>query len=408
MSRVLQRLVISISLLLLAFPFPASSDVVTDTCSRTTAVIAGARLPTPIGNRAAALAQTAIYEAVNAITRKYPSGRFNIKANAGDSIEAAVASANHAVLLKLIPVQKDAIEAEYVRAIAAIADGAKKAAGISVGEQSAVEVMKYRSDDDAFAVETFRPNTQPGTYVPTAIPVFSLWSKRRPWAMTSADQFRPGPPPDLKSDIWARDYNEIKSMGVKTGSKRTDEQTAIASFWETTGGSVYMPVILSVANAGNREVTQNARLIAMVSQAMDDAVIAVFDAKWAYKFWRPVTAIRNGDIDGNDATERDPSWVPFIETPMHPEYPCAHCIVASTIGTVLQLELGDTPLPPLSSVSPTLPGATRRWTTIDGFVREVSEARICDGVHFRNSTEVANVMGKKVGELTFSKFAPPK
>jgi hypothetical protein len=226
--------------------------------------------------------------------------------------------------------------------------------------------------------------------------------------MTSAEQFRPGPPPDLKSDIWARDYNEIKSMGVRTNSKRTDEQTAIARFWETTGIAVYMPVILSVANMENREVTRNARLLAIVSEAMDDAAIAVFDAKYAYKFWRPVTAIRNGDNDGNDATERDPSWLPFIDTPMHPEYPCAHCIIASTVGTVLRLELGSTPTPTLSSVSPTLPSVTRRWNKIDDFVREVSEGRILDGVHFRNSTEVGTAMGKKIGELAVSKFPPPK
>ncbi len=408
MSKVIHRTIIAISLFLLVFPFSASADVVTETCARTTSIVAASRLPTPMGNRAGALAQTAIYEAVNAITRKYPAGPLKLSAEPGASIDAAVAAANHAVLLKLIPGQKEAIEAEYSRAIASVADGPGKVSGIKIGEQAAAAVLQYRSDDDAFAVESVRPITQAGVYVATSIPVFSVWSKRKPWAMTSADQFRPGPPPDLKSDIWARDYNEIKSMGVKTGSKRTGEQTAIASFWETTGGSVYMPVVFSIANLEKREVTRNARLLAMVAQAMDDAIISVFDAKWAYKFWRPVTAIRNGDIDGNDATERDPSWVPFIDTPMHPEYPCAHCIVASTIGTVLRLELDDTPVPPLSSVSPTLPGVTRRWTTIDDFVREVSEARICDGVHFRNSTEVANAMGKKVGELVFTKFPPPK
>jgi len=206
--------------------------------------------------------------------------------------------------------------------------------------------------------------------------------------------------------LWARDYNEIKAMGAKIGSKRSDEQTAIARFWETTGAAVYIPVILSVANSQNREVTQNARLLAIVGQAMDDALIAVFDAKYAYNFWRPITAIRNGDIDGNDATERDPSWTPFIETPMHPEYPCAHCIVASTVGTVLKAELGNAQLPTLSSVSPTAPGVTRRWTSIDDFIREVSEARICDGVHYRNSTEVGTAMGKSVGELAYSKFPP--
>jgi len=408
MSRVFQRSIIAMSLVLSVFPFAVNADVVTETCSRTTAIVAASRLPTPMGNRAAALAQTAIYEAVNAITKKYPAGPLKLSAEPGASIEAAVAAANHAVLLKLIPGQKEAIDADYSRAIASLADGPGKVSGIKIGEQAAAAVLQYRADDDAFAVESVRPITQPGVYVATSIPVFSVWSKRKPWAMTSADEFRPGPPPDLKSDIWARDYNEIKSMGVKTGSKRTDEQTAIASFWETTGGSVYMPVVLSVANMEKREVTQNARLLAMVSQAMDDAIISVFDAKWAYKFWRPVTAIRNGDIDGNDATERNPSWVPFIETPMHPEYPCAHCIIASTVGTVLRLELGNTPVPTLSSVSPTLPGSTRRWTTIDDFVREVSEARICDGVHFRNSTDVGNAMGKKVGELVFSRFPPPK
>ncbi|MEQ1764372.1 MAG: vanadium-dependent haloperoxidase [Pyrinomonadaceae bacterium] len=407
MSKVLKHSIIAVSILFLAFPFSARADVVTQTCARTTAIIAASRIPTPIGNRAAAMAQTAIYEAVNTITKKYPAGRFKIAAESGASVEAAVAAANRTVLLKLIPGQKDAIEAEYGHVIASVADGPAKISGIKIGEQAAAEVMQYRSNDDAFAVESLRPITQPGVYVATSIPVFSVWSKRKPWALVSVDQFRPGPPPDLKSEVWARDYNEIKAMGVKIGSKRSDEQTAIASFWETTGGSVYMPVVLSVANMEKREVTQNARLLAMVAQAMDDAIISVFDAKWTYKFWRPVTAIRNGDIDGNDATERDSSWVPFIETPMHPEYPCAHCIIASTVGTVLRLELGTTPVPTLSSVSATLPGVTRRWTTIDDFVREVSEGRIYDGVHFRNSTEVGNAMGKKVGELVFSKFPPP-
>ena len=403
-----RRNCLAVVLILFTLAIPTWADVITDTAERNTALIAASGLPTPLGNRALAMSHTAIYEAVNAITKKYPTGRVQLTAEPGASIEAAVAAANRGVLLQLIPNKKDEIEAEYRRAIASVAEGSGKASGIKLGEQAAAAILQYRSVDDASLVETLRPVTEPGVYVPTAIPVFSNWSKRTPWAMASADQFRPGPPPDLKSDIWARDYNEIKSMGVRTNSKRTDEQTAIAKFWETTGIAVYMPVILSVANMENREVTRNARLLAIVSEAMDDAAIAVFDAKYAYKFWRPVTAIRNGDNDGNDATERDPSWLPLIDTPMHPEYPCAHCIIASTVGTVLRLELGGTPTPTLSSVSPTLPGVTRRWNKIDDFVREVSEGRICDGVHFRNSTEVGTAMGKKIGELTFSKFSSPK
>jgi hypothetical protein len=135
-----------------------------------------------------------------------------------------------------------------------------------------------------------------------------------------------------------------------------------------------------------------------------DAIDAVFDAKYTYQFWRPFTAIRNGDQDGNDATERDASWLPFIDTPMHPEYPCAHCTAAGAYGAVLQAEIGTEPAPPLSSVSPTLPGATRTWVSVSAFVQEVSNARIYDGVHYRNSAEVGTALGRQVGELAVSKL----
>ncbi len=390
--------------LVLLIPIAIFADVVTDTSAKTVSIVTSARISTPEGNRIIATTQTAVFEAVNAVTQRYPQSRPGVKATSGASVEAAIAAATRSVLVMMLPSQKEAIEENYRLALSSIPDGEPKAAGIRAGEEAAAAVLESRKDDNSTAVETFRPITQPGVYVPTAIPVFSTWTKRKPWALERADQFRPGPPPDLKSDIWARDYNEIKSMGVKNGSKRTQEQTSIASFWETTGTAVYWPIVLSVANSKNREVTQNARLLAIVGQAIDDAIIAVFDAKYTYNFWRPVTAIRNGDIDGNDATERDPSWTPFIDTPMHPEYPCAHCIVASTIGTVLKAELGNAAVPELSSISPTLAGSTRKWIAVDDFIREVSEARICDGVHYRNSTEVGTAMGKKIGELVYSRF----
>jgi hypothetical protein len=227
--------------------------------------------------------------------------------------------------------------------------------------------------------------------------------------MASADQFRPGPPPSLTSALWARDYNEIKTLGAKTSTTRSTEQTAIARFWETTRPSIYLQVVRAVANAPGREVTQNARLFAATTQAMDDALIAIFDAKYHYRFWRPVTAIRNGDTDGNEATEREASWIPFIDTPMHPEYPCAHCILAATVGTLLQAEIGTSPMPTLTTTSDTAPGAARSWTKIDDFMQEVAEARICEGMHYRTSTEVGTDMGKKLGQLVAAKyFQPPK
>jgi hypothetical protein len=240
------------------------------------------------------------------------------------------------------------------------------------------------------------------------IPDVSQWPRRRPWLITSADEFRPGPPPSLDSEIWTRDYNEIKVLGAKNSVSRTKEQTEIARFWEARVPTVYFPVVLSVANQPGRDVTRNARLLAVAGQAMDDALIAVFDAKYTYNFWRPITAIRNGDLDGNPATERDASWVPFIDTPMHPEYPCAHCIIAATLGAVLKAEIGDGPKPKLSSSSPTAPGAVRSWSQVDDLVEEVAHARIYDGVHYRNSTEVGMAMGKKIGEFVAGKYLVTK
>jgi hypothetical protein len=307
-------------------------------------------------------------------------------------------------LAKLAPSQQAAIDSAVRSALSAVPDGPAKKEGIAVGERAAAAILSLRADDGADLPESYRPQTTPGVYVPTTIPAASQWPLRKPWIMTSADQFRPGPPPDLKSELWARDYNEIKALGAKNSSRRTAEQTEIARFWETTAPTIYFPVVRSVANAPEREITQNARLLAVTAQAMDDALIAIFDAKYHYNFWRPITALRNGDIDGNDATERDASWAPLIDTPMHPEYPCAHCIHAATVGAILQGEIGAGPVPKLSTSSPTASGAVRSWTRIDDFVREVANARIYDGVHYRNSTEVGIDMGQKIGALAAAKY----
>jgi hypothetical protein len=375
----------------------AGADVITDWDRIACEAVAAAKSNTPAGVRAVAITQTAVYEAVNRITGRYSgSGR----ERAPDaSVEAAVAAASRAALTRLLPVHKDAVEAAYRKAIDAIPDGDARRSGIAIGERAAADVIARKYGDGFEAAESYRPVTQPGVYVPTTIPAIPQWPGRKPWFLASASQFRPGPPPALDSALWARDYNEIKSLGAKNGSSRTAQQTEIAKFWEATLPSIYHGIVRSVAEQPGRDVTQNARLFAAVAQGMDDALIAVFDAKYHYAFWRPITAIRNGDIDGNDATERDPSWTPFIDTPMHPEYPCAHCILSATVGTLLKADAGDGPLPELFTTSYTLEGVTRRWKTPEEFMQEVADGRIYDGVHFRNSAEVGTAMGRKVGEL---------
>jgi hypothetical protein len=383
----------------------AKADVVTDWNMKANAISAAAKPPPPPAYRTMAMVQTAVYEAVNAITRRNPPGPVKLEAAAGASVEAAVAAANRAMLSKLVPSQQAAIDSAYQGALSAIPDGPAKTAGIALGEQASAAVLAGRADDGATAPEAYRPRTAPGVYVPTIIPAVPQWSRRKPWVMASTDQFRPGPPPSLTSKRWARDYNEIKVLGAKNSTQRTAKQTDIARFWEATGPAIYYGVLRSVANAPGRELSRNARLFAVAGQAMDDALMAVFDAKYHHEFWRPVTAIRNGDLDDNAATQRESSWLPFVDTPVHPEYPCAHCALAGAVGAVLHAEIGKGSTPQLSTSSATASDAVRSWTKIEDFVQEVADARIYDGVHYRTSTEVGTVLGKKLGELVAAKFS---
>jgi hypothetical protein len=376
----------------------AHADIVTDANAKAAEVVS--RLPAPpITVRMMAIVQVSVFEAVNAVTGRYPPQRAKLGPAPGASVEAAVAAATRTALSKLMAAQQAAIDADYQALLASVPDGQAKAAGIALGEQAATAIVALCADDGMVAPDVYRPHAAAGVYVPTVGPAVPHWGKRRPWVMPRGDHFRPGPPPSLTSDTWARDYNEIKAVGSKTSTQRTPEQTAIAKFWEATAPAVYWPVVRSVASMPGRDVTDNARLLAVAAMAMDDGLIAVFDAKYTYNLWRPVTAIRNGDLDGNNATDRDPGWTPFIDTPMHPEYPCAHCIVSGALGAVLEAEIGSGPTPRLSSASSTAGGAVRTWTSVGDFTKEVAQARIYDGVHYRTSTEVGSAMGKKIGEL---------
>ena len=374
------------------------ADVVTDANARA-ADIASKHPATPPAVRIMAIVQASVFEAVNSITLRYAPLRAKITAAPGASVDAAVAAATRTSLSKLMPTQQAAIDADYQAALAPLPDGPARASGIAVGEQAAAAILAWRSEDGTTQPDVYRPQATAGVYVPTLLPAVPNWGKRKPWVMASGDQFRPAAPPKLTSETWTRDYNEVKAIGSKTSTHRTAEQTAVAKFWEATAPAVYWPVARSVASIPGRDVTANARLLALAGMAMDDGLIAVFDAKYTYNFWRPITAIRNADLDGNDATERDAGWTPFIDTPMHPEYPCAHCIVSASLGAVLDAEFGGGPMPKLSSASPTAGGAVRTWTSVGDFTREVAEARICDGVHYRNSAEVGTAMGKKIGEV---------
>jgi len=233
--------------------------------------------------------------------------------------------------------------------------------------------------------------------VPTAVMIGSAWPEMKPFVLTSPSQFRPAPPIALESKEWATDYNEIKDLGGKNSSKRSAQQTETARFWLAVGPPAYHQIPRQLVVAKRMSVIESARFMALYTIALTDAYIAVYDAKYAYDFWRPLTAIRNGDLDGNSATDRDATWLPIDPTPMHPEYPCAHCIESGAAAAVIEALTGSSDIPEVTMTSVTAPGVTHRWTNMAAFTDEVANARIWAGFHYRFSTQVGTDMGRKIG-----------
>jgi hypothetical protein len=377
------------------------ADVIMDWNAKADAIATQKQLtPFPHG-RALAILHLAMFEAVNAVERKYSPYKLELTADRETSKEAAAASAGYQVLVAIYPDLKPDLDATYAETLKAIPDNISKAKGIELGAKAAAGIIALRAQDGATAQEAYRPVTAPGVYTPTVIPQNVTVPSVSPWVMTSGSQFRPAAPPSLMSETWTRDLNEIRELGRFESAKRDNEQTAIGRFRFLTGARTYNPIVRQVAMAKEMSLVDCARLYALVSMAGADATIAVFDAKYAYNLWRPVTAIRNADQTGNDKTPRDPSWRPLGDTPMHPEYPCAHCIISAAVAAVLQAVVGNE-VKEISLTSPTAPGVTRRWVRLQDYSDEVSLARIYAGFHYRFSTEVGKDMGKKIAELTIA------
>jgi hypothetical protein len=376
----------------------ARADVIMDWNAKADAIGIDKQLPNAPNARGQEMLHVAMFEAVNAIDKRYAPYRLKLTADSTSSREAAAATAAHGILLSLYPDQKPDLDAALAASLSGIAESDAKAKGIELGKQAAAGILALRVNDGSNVPESYRPVTAPGAYVPTAVPIESTSSGITPFAMQTGSQFRPAPPPALTSEVWTRDLNEIREMGSIASTRRTAEQTMMARFWFFTGPRTYNPIVRQVASARKMDLVDCARLYALTSMAGIDAFIAVFDAKYTYNLWRPVTAIRNADLTSNPATPREASWQPLGTTPMHPEYPCAHCIVAAAVSTVLQSVAGNE-TGEMTLVSPTAPGVTRKWSRPQDYSDEVSNARIYAGFHYRFSTEVGKEMGRKIGEL---------
>jgi hypothetical protein len=376
---------------------PAQGDVISDWNAEAEAIQLEKNAPAPPSARVLAIMHIAMFEAINAIDRRYTPYRLNLAAERSFSREAAGASAAHGVLVTFYPDQQARLDAALRASLAAVEDGNAKVSGAALGRQAAAEMISLRKNDNSDVTETYRPHAAVGTYVPTVIPVFSSLGAMTPWVMTSATQFRPPPPPALDSETWTNDVNEVRELGARNSTRRTAEQTNIARFWFLSGPPSWNSVVRQAVTNRKLALVDSARVFALTAMAGNDANIAVFDAKYTYNLWRPVTAIRNADLTGNKATPRDASWLPLGDAPMHPEYPCAHCIASGAVATVLQNVLGDDT--EISMTSPAAPGVVRKWTRFREYNDEVSLARVYAGFHYRFSTRVGQEMGRKIGEL---------
>ncbi|MBK6006594.1 vanadium-dependent haloperoxidase [Ramlibacter ginsenosidimutans] len=375
----------------------ARADVVADWNERAVSAVYAARMTPDMQARTMAMMHIAMFEALNSLQPRYAPYRAVLQVEERADPSAATAVAAHDVLVLVCPEQAKDIDAGLQADLAKVPDGPEKEAGTRLGQRAAAAMLAEREHDGATAPITYRPFTQPGRYVPTTLPQSSTWMGVKPFALKSSDQFRPPPPIALSSARWAADYNEVKHMGAKIGSARSADQNDIANFWQLTGVATYNPLTRHEAVVHKLDLLDSARLFALSSMATADAAIAIFDAKYAYNFWRPITAIRNGDIDGNDATERDATWEPLINTPMHPEYPCAHCTFQGAAAGVLQVLYGDA-VPKVTLTSTAAPGITRSYERLSDYVAEVIDGRIYEGVHYRSSGEAGAALGRKVAD----------
>ena len=387
---------------ILAYLGACKADTITDWDTKATAVASSAAL----GEREVTIVDLAMFDAVNSIERRYQPYLEQLPATGPTSADAAAASAAATALAEVHPEAAASFKTALVEYLAQLdATPEALANGVRLGKAAALKILEARANDGATGVDSYRPRTKPGQYVPTAVMVCSTWPTMRPFALASPSQFRPGPPLSLKSREWAADFNEIKEFGSKTSARRSARQTETARFWLMTGPQAYHPLARQLVAERRLNLIDSARFMALFAVTLTDAYIAAFDAKYHYEFWRPATAIRNADLNNNPDTERDATWQPLDNTPMHPEYPCAHCIESGAARVALE-SLGQ-PLPEFSLTSATAPGVTHSWSNLDDFTTEVANARIWAGFHYRFSTRVGTALGQQVGEYVANTIMQP-
>jgi hypothetical protein len=347
----------------------------------------GAQPPSVQPTRNFAILHAAIYDAVNSIDRTHEPYLISVRAPRDASETAAADAAAHTALVGLYPAQQSILDTDYMAELSKVTDGPAKDKGIRVGAQVASDLLAIRANDGSNVTPPpFVAGANPGDYQPTPpnfpTPVFTTWGQVTPFVLDRGDQFRPAPPPALTSDAYADAINEVQSLGSATSTTRTAEQTQIGQFWNPPIQNLWNQIAQTVALAHHSNLPTTARLFAALNLSFADSAIAFYDAKYTYRLWRPVTAIRLADSDGNANTVADPNWLPLAgNTAADPSYPGAHSTISAAGADVLASFYGDHQA--VSVTSPALPGVTRSFSSFSSAAQEAGLSRIYSGQHAR-------------------------
>jgi membrane-associated phospholipid phosphatase len=385
----------------------AAANVVTDWNTAALCAIRANRTAPPVASRALAILHVAIYDAVNGISRTHEPYAVESAMPASASSKAAASAAAHRVLVTLFPTDAASFDDLHAATLAEISDGPQKNRGITWGEAVADQILALRANDRSDAIVSPPPSSGAGFWQPTP-PLFARyllpqWGFVTPFVMPAGDAFRPPGPPDLESEAYLADLEEVTALGAAVGSTRTPEQTEIALFWADGAGTETPPghwnrIAQEVGTSLGNTIEQNARLFALLNVAMADSAICAWEAKYTYDFWRPVTAIRSTS---------DPTWSSLIVTPPFPDYVSGHSTFSGAAATVLAMFYGTDSIG-FSIGSDSLPGVIRSFATFSAAAAEAAVSRLYGGIHFRSANEDGLAAGIAIGEWTVTHSMQPK
>lgn len=359
--------------------------------------------PPPVQARAIAMMNAAMYDAVN---RTYNGAGNYYNQNviaAGGNVRAAASVAAHDVLVAVNPANAAAYDAALASSLALVGNGTAKQDGMATGAAYAAAMVSLRQNDGSNAAVNYVPGNQPGQWRPTppgfAAAALPQWGGVTPFLLNSGSQFRPGPPPGLNSPEYLAAYNEVKEVGALNSATRSVDQTNSALFWDASTGTTWIRIGIDIIADDGLSTLENARVMAKLSTAVADSFISVWDAKYTYNFWRPVTAIREGDNDGVPGTVGDPAWSPLFGTPAHPSYAAAHATQSGAAAAVLLSLVADQPF------CNTIAGDTRCFSGIGQAAQDAGFSRLWGGIHWRFDVETGLVLGDRVGQWALSRAA---